>query len=114
MRFLAITYPDSAEPTPESMQALMKLQQDGTEAGWLVETGAITAAESAPKLHFENGEFSVVDGPFAESKEVVAGYAILQVNSKEEAIALTRRFYEVIGHGKGELRRLYSQVEFQP
>ena len=51
---------------------------------------------------------SVVDGPFTESKELVAGFALLKVNSKEEAIELTRKFLQVAGDGECELRQIYE------
>ncbi|MGE5594530.1 MAG: YciI family protein, partial [Hyphomicrobiales bacterium] len=81
MRFLMITYGDGGEPTPEQLENLGKLSQEGFQAGWLVDTGGITAAESAPKVRYANGQFTVTDGPFAESKEVIAGYAIVEVPS---------------------------------
>jgi len=51
---------------------------------------------------------SVTDGPFTESKELVAGFALLKVNSKEEAIELTRKFLQVAGDGECELRQIYE------
>jgi hypothetical protein len=55
-----------------------------------------------------DGNFSVTDGPFSESKELVGGFAILQANSKQEAIELARDFLRVVGQGECELRQLYE------
>jgi hypothetical protein len=54
------------------------------------------------------GKITVTDGPFTESKEVVGGFALLQANSKEEAIELIRDVLKVVGDGECELRQLYE------
>lgn len=111
-RFLAITYGTGGpEPTPDAYENLGKLTQEGFEQGWLIDTGAMTAAEAAVKLSHVDGKFSVTDGPFTESKELVAGYAIFDVATYEDAIELSRRFYEIMGGGTGELRQMFSPEE---
>jgi hypothetical protein len=55
-----------------------------------------------------DGNFRVTDGPFSEAKEVVGGFALLRVNSKEEAIELTKQFLNVAGDGECELRQLFE------
>jgi hypothetical protein len=60
----------------------------------------------------DDGKFTVTDGPFTESKEVVGGYAIIDVSSKEEAIEWTKRFLEVAGSGESEVREMYEQPAF--
>ena len=113
MKFLMITYANenSPEPTPEHLAEIGKLSMEGMQAGWLLDTGGITAGESATKVRYADGEFTVTDGPYAESKELIAGYALVEVASKEEALALSRRFYEVMGGGEGEVRAMYSQAD---
>jgi hypothetical protein len=60
------------------------------------------------RVRLGKGKVKVTDGPFAESKEVVGGLAILQANSKEEAIELVKEFLAVAGDGECELRQLYD------
>jgi hypothetical protein len=55
-----------------------------------------------------NGNLSVTDGPFTESKEVVGGFAILQANARQEAIELAKHFLEVAGCGRCEIRQVYE------
>jgi hypothetical protein len=52
------------------------------------------------------GNFMVTDGPFTETKELIAGFAIIEVGSREEAIEASRRFFKVAGDGQGEIRRI--------
>ena len=53
-----------------------------------------------------DGKITVTDGPFAETKELVGGFAVFKVNTKDEAIALTRRFLEIAGDGMSELHEV--------
>ena len=54
------------------------------------------------------GKITVTDGPFSEAKEVIGGFAIIEADSKDEAIALTKRFLDVAGDGESEIRQLYE------
>ena len=47
-----------------------------------------------------------MDGPFTESKELIAGWAIIEVYSRDEAIEASRRFYKIVGDGEGEIRQI--------
>jgi hypothetical protein len=60
------------------------------------------------RVRNSNGKVTVTDGPFAEAKEVVGGFAILRANSKEEAIQLARDFLKVAGEGECELRQIFE------
>lgn len=114
MKFLAITYPDGTEPTPEAMAGLGTLMEEGMSKGWLLDTGGIAIEKAATKVSHQDGTFTVTDGPFTEAKELIAGYAILQADSKEEVLELVRRFYETMGGGEGELRQMFGPDEFGP
>jgi hypothetical protein len=105
-------------PTPELMAALGKLTEELVQSGRLVETGGMQAASSGTTLHLSSGKVTVTDGPFTEANEVVGGYAIIDVDSKEEVIALGRRFLEVHAEilgpsyvGESEIRRIYTHLE---
>ncbi len=107
MRFMSLWRPGKhANPLSPKMIAEMDalLKEMGNK---MVLTGGWDP--TAPASHFHSsqaGKITIKDGPFAESKEVVAGFAIVDVASKEEAIHWTQRFLELAGEGTAELRSL--------
>jgi hypothetical protein len=113
MRFLSLyrTVERSTPPTQEEMTRMGQLIQEGFKAGWLVSTEGCLPTALGVRVRSSNGKLSVTDGPFTEAKEQVGGYAILKVNSKEEAIQLTKDFLAVTGGGECELRQVYEGEE---
>jgi hypothetical protein len=83
-------------------------------------TGVLLATEGClpsalgARVRLAGGELTVTDGPFAESKELIAGFALLQADSREEAVELTRRFLQVAGDGECEIRQVYDGPECVP
>ena len=110
MRFLSIyKSPErNTPPTQEEMEKMGKLIEEGMRAGWLLGTEGCLPSALGARVRLANGNITVTDGPFTESKEVVGGFAILQANSKEEALQLVREFLRVVGKGECELRQLYE------
>jgi hypothetical protein len=110
MRFLSIykTAERSTPPTPQEMAVMGQLIEEGMKAGWLLATEGCLPSALGARVRRSSGKLSVTDGPFAESKEVVGGFAILKANSKEEAIELARKFLQVAGDGECELRQIYE------
>jgi hypothetical protein len=107
MKFLAIYTPANRTPGPPNAEHTARMDefaQDETKAGVFVTGGAFVPTST--RVSYAGGEVTVMDGPFAESKEVIAGFAILEVGSKEEAIAASRRFLAVAGDGVSELRQI--------
>ena len=77
--------PEAATPpTPEMMAEMGQFIMEATQAGAVVATGALNS--TGTRLRLSNGKFTVTDGPFIELKELLAGFAIIRVNSLEEAI----------------------------
>jgi hypothetical protein len=74
-----------------------KLIEELTRSKKLVSTAGLRPTAEGVRVRLRDGKLSVRDGPFAETKEVIGGYAILETASKEEAIELTRRFLKVHG-----------------
>jgi hypothetical protein len=100
-------------PAPALMQAIGKLSVEMIDAGVLLDTGGLAPSSQGARIHLAGGKTTVVDGPFAEAKELIGGYAILKVDSHEEAIEMGRRFMqlhaEVMGQeyaGEMEIRQL--------
>ena len=110
MKFLSLY--KSAEkgvpPSQEEMTKMGKLVEEGMKAGWLVATEGCLPSALGARVRFSNGTHTVTDGPFTEAKELVGGFAILQVKSKEEAIQLAKDFLKVVGNGECELRQIYE------
>ena len=90
------------------MDTMGKLIEEGMRKGWLLATEGCLPSALGARVRISKGDFTVTDGPFTESKELVGGFAILQANSKEEAIQLARDFLRVVGQGECELRQLYE------
>ena len=107
MRFLAIYTPDPSrthqQPSPEDMAAMDQFVQESLRNGWVLATGGMLPLSKGARLTASGGEITVTDGPYTEAKEVVAGYALLQARSKEEAIANCKRFLKLAGDGVSEL-----------
>jgi hypothetical protein len=116
MRFLSIykTRERSAPPSAEEIARMGKLVEDGFKAGWLLATEGCLPTALGARVRLAENKISVTDGPFAETKEVVGGFAILKANSKAEAIQLTRDFLQFAGEGECELRQLYEAGECAP
>jgi hypothetical protein len=99
MRFLTYTMGDDSvpapPPTPELMQEMNQLVEEATKAGVLVATGGLAPTAEGTKVQYADGQFSVVDGPFTEVKELIGGWALMEVRDKAEAIEWTKRFLKV-------------------
>ncbi len=110
MKFFMMYNPDpkkAAPPSPELMTAMGKLIEQETKAGVLVATGGLLpVTQGGARVKYSGGELTVLDGPFPETKEQIAGWAIVQVKSREEAIEASRRFFKVAGDGEGEIRQI--------
>jgi hypothetical protein len=91
------------------MAKMGKLVEEGMKAGWLLGTEGCLPSGLGARVRRSNGKLTVTDGPFTEAKEVVGGFAILQANSKEEAIQLAKDFLQAVGDGECELRQLFGE-----
>jgi hypothetical protein len=119
MRFMTIV--KSAEktgfPPKELIDAIEKLRQEAVQAGVMVETGGLAPTAMGTLVRLRGGHVTVLDGPFTETKEVVGGYAVFELESKKEAIEWTRRFMELhkehwpSWEGETEIRQLFGPEE---
>ena len=110
MRFLSIYMcPErNTPPTAEEMATMGKLVEDWMKTGKLLATEGCMPSSMGARVRIDDGKYSVSDGPFAESKEVVGGFAILDAPSKEVAVGYVKEFLKVVGKGWCELRQLYD------
>ena len=81
---------------------------DMAKAGVLLGAEGCLPSALGSRVRVESGEYSVTDGPFPETKELVSGFCLLQVKNKAEAIEWTKRFLSLVKHGTSEVRQLHD------
>jgi hypothetical protein len=101
-------------PKPEVMEAMQKYNEELVKAGILLAAEGLTPTSKGARVKFSGDKRIVVDGPFTESKEVVAGFSIIQVKSLEEAIEWVKRAPNCAPNGEGEveIRKLMDIEDF--
>src|ERR1043166_8528499 len=119
MRFLIMRKADheteaGALPSEELITAMMKYNTELADAGVLAGGEGLQPSAKSARVKFSKGVPTVIDGPFAEAKELVAGYTVIDVPSKEDAIAWAKRWPAIDGHGEVELdiRPVYAAEDF--
>ncbi len=97
MRFMSIVTSSQPPkpPTPELMDAMQKLSDREIKAGRMLDMGGLTPLAMGARVRLVDGQVSVLDGQFVEAKEVIGGYAIFEVQNKEEAVALAVEFMQL-------------------
>lgn len=115
MRFLMLYRPaDVASveagvpPSPEMMLQMGNLIQRKINEGKLLATEGCAQTSKGARVRLSDGKISVIDGPFAEAKELIAGFALFRVNSKQEAIQEAREFLDIAGDGEVEIRLVHD------
>ena len=98
MRFLSLIRVQEntgKQPSERMMNEMGKLMTEMKSAGKLLDTAGLVPTAQGKRVRLRGGRISIIDGPFTETKEVVGGYAMLDAQSLDEAIALTERFDEL-------------------
>jgi len=97
MTLIRINENDAPEggPSPELMERMGALFEEITKSGAMLDTAGLKPTTEATRLTWSGGKLTTTDGPFTETKEVVGGYAILQVKDRAEALEWARRFLQV-------------------
>ena len=116
MRFLSIykSRETSVPPPPEHLAKMEKLIEESIRSGELLATEGCLPSAFGAKVRLEEGKVTVTDGPFVETKEVIGGFAILQANSKAQAIEQARKFLQVMGEGECEIRQIFEAADCAP
>ena len=116
MRFMTIYKPGeetTTPPTQEHIAAMGKFIEELAKSGVLIQTDGLQHSSKGARVRLNaDGSFKIIDGPFTEAKEIIGGYAIVNVKSKAEAIELTKRFLKVAGGGESEIREMHDQPAF--
>ena len=117
IRFMMLYKPgreSDAPPTRQEMADMGRLIEDMAKAGVLIATDGLQPSSKGVRVRISEGKFTVTDGPFTETKELIAGFAIVQARSKQEAIELAKRFLTVVGEGESEIRLMHDTPAFGP
>ena len=122
MRFMMLLKADKRTeagelPTREDLEVMGKYNEELVKAGVLLDAAGLQPSSKGSKVTFRNGKPQVTDGPFAETKEILAGYWMIQVKSKEEAIEWAKRVpFQMLPQTDGtpeiELRRMFELEDF--
>jgi hypothetical protein len=118
MRFMMLV--KHAEPSPpapkELIEAMDKLNKDAVNSGVFVTGGALGGTAKSTRVRLSGGEVKIIDGPFTEAKEVIGGFAILEFQSREEAIKATEHFMDLHRRhwpgweGETEVREIFGAI----
>ena len=119
MRFMMIYKPADTKdmeagvpPTQEEMAKMGAFISELAKSGVLLATDGLLPSSKGARARLTNGKFTVTDGPFTETKELIAGFAIVDVKSKADAIELAERFLKIAGDGESEIRQMYDAPAF--
>ena len=101
-------------PKPEAFAAMQEYNEDLAKRGILLAAEGLAPTSKGARVKFNDEERTVIDGPFAETKEVIAGFSIIKANSLQEAIEVVKRAPNVSPNGKGEveIRKLMDIEDF--
>jgi hypothetical protein len=97
-------------PTAEQMTEMGKWNEELVKAGVLLDAGGLHASSKGARVRFSGNKRTVIDGPFTETKELIAGWLLIQAKSKEEAIEWVKRAPNV--DGECEIRQVFEAADF--
>jgi hypothetical protein len=106
MRYLMMSMANDTAPDEALYAEMGRFIEEMTAAGILLSTGGLEPGGT--RVTSVGDEITVVDGPFTEANEAVAGFALVEVGSKEEAIELTRRFRKIVGDGVSVIQQVFG------
>jgi len=99
-------------PSQELLTAMTKYNEEMAKAGVLLQGEGLRASAKGARVKFANGEPTVTDGPFTETKELIAGFTMIQVRSLEDAIQWVKRWPTEDGDAELEIRQLFEAQDF--
>ena len=102
-------------PSEELLKAMANYNEELVKAGVLLDATGLHPSSKGARVRFSGGKRTVIDGPFAEAKELIAGYTMIQVKSREEALEWSRRFPNPAIDGRDceiEVRQLFELDDF--
>jgi hypothetical protein len=91
---------------------MQKIVDEAYRSGEMLATDGLQPISKGARVKRSNGTTTVIDGPFVEAKELVGGYAIFELKSKEAAVSSAEQFLQVAGDGEVEIRQIYERSDF--
>ena len=109
MRFLGYNLANEADlpaedASPEMYEKMGRFVEEATKAGVILATGGIAPTSAGARITLKGGNYTVVDGPFTEAKELVGGWALMECRDLPEAVEWSKRFLGVLGEGEVRVR----------
>lgn len=104
-------------PRDEQLAEMGKFHEELHKAGVLLDATGLKASSHGWRIKYQGDKRSIIDGPFTETKELIAGYTLIQVKSREEALEWSRRYPNPAGAGvpcEIEVRQLFELEDFEP
>ena len=121
MRFLMLVKhgENPGPPPPEFLEAMAKLDEDANKSGTMIVSGGLMPIAKSTRVRLSRGQVTAIDGPYTEAKEVVGGFAMFELKSKEETIEGARSFMELHKkywpgwEGETEIRQVLGMEAFE-
>ncbi|MGB7750995.1 MAG: YciI family protein [Candidatus Acidiferrales bacterium] len=121
MRFLMLVKhgENPGPPPPELLEAMAKLDEDAAKSGTMIVSGGLVPISKSTRVRLSGGKVTAIDGPYTEAKEVVGGFAMFELKSKEEAIEGAKSFMELHKkywpgwEGETEIRQVLGMEAFE-
>jgi hypothetical protein len=121
MRFLMLVKhgENQGPPPPEFLAAMAKLGEDAAKSGTMIASGGLVPISKSTRVRLARGQVTAIDGPYTEAKEVVGGFAMFELKSKEEAIEGAKNFMELHKkywpgwEGETEIRQVLGLEAFE-
>ena len=119
MKFMVIRRADAETeagvmPGADLIAEMTQFHEDAAKAGIVIAGSGLMPTSRGAKVKFNNGRPTVIDGPFTEAKELIAGYTLIEVPSREAAIEWVKTWPRLDGHGNVEIeiRQLFTEEDF--
>jgi hypothetical protein len=104
---------DGVMPSPETQAAIGEYMREAAMSGVLLSGEGVHSSKAGARLEVADGKVRVLDGPFAEAKELIAGFAILEVDSLAEAVEHARKFALLVGTHRVDVRRVVEAEDLR-
>lgn len=116
MRYMVMHYQtqameDGIPPSAEEQEAIGQYMQEAAMSGVLLSGEGVASSSKGARIEVNDGQVRVIDGPFAEAKELIAGFAILEVDSLAEAVEHARKFALLVGSERVDVRRVVEYAD---
>ena len=118
MRYMVMHYQtqdmeDGVLPSPEQQAAIGEYMKEAAMSGVLLSGEGVQSSSKGARIEVNEGKVRVIDGPFAEAKELIAGFAILEVDSLAEAVEHARKFALLVGTERVDVRKVMEYEDLQ-